>query len=232
MKRQINIYCDESCHLENDGQPHMGWGAFVCPSEGTRIFNLGVAELLRKHKMPSRYEIKWNKVSSGKLPFFLELVDFYFKNSEFGFRAVIVPEKRDLDHERFGSDHNTFYYKMYFYLLDKMLSEDKVVSITLDKKDTIGGAKTRKLREVLCNSQYDFKGELIKNIQIASSHKFVGIQMADFLLGAVMYANRGLTSSDAKVKIVEKIRMLSGKTLTKKTLQSEYKMNIFPWDKR
>ena len=32
MKESINIYCDESCHLQNDGEPLMALGAVYCPS--------------------------------------------------------------------------------------------------------------------------------------------------------------------------------------------------------
>ena len=31
MRELINIYCDESCHLENDGETAMVLGAVFCP---------------------------------------------------------------------------------------------------------------------------------------------------------------------------------------------------------
>lgn len=31
MSEFFNIYCDESCHLENDGQKSMVLGAVSCP---------------------------------------------------------------------------------------------------------------------------------------------------------------------------------------------------------
>ena len=33
MKPTINIYCDESCHLQNDKEPVMVIGAVYCPIE-------------------------------------------------------------------------------------------------------------------------------------------------------------------------------------------------------
>ena len=35
MSERINIYCDESCHLEQDGQSLMVLGAAWCPTDKT-----------------------------------------------------------------------------------------------------------------------------------------------------------------------------------------------------
>ena len=32
MKQLFNIYCDESCHLENDGEKVMAIGGVWCPA--------------------------------------------------------------------------------------------------------------------------------------------------------------------------------------------------------
>ncbi len=37
MTQIFNVYCDESCHLENDHQSAMVLGAVWCPLEKTRI---------------------------------------------------------------------------------------------------------------------------------------------------------------------------------------------------
>ena len=232
MKSVINIYCDESCHLENDGHSFMGLGAFLCPKEQLTSLKRDLTALKEKHNLSPKYEIKWNKISSGKLDFYLDLVDYYFEQSHLGFRALIVPEKDKLDFERFELNHNEFYYRMYFLLLNKVFRPSEKFNIFLDKKDTVGSHRTEKLHQVLCNSNYDSSREMINRIQIDSSNFLIGIQLADFFLGAVMYANRELESSTAKLKVVERIRVRSGKNLLKKTRQDEYKMNIFPWVKR
>jgi hypothetical protein len=36
MSQVFNVYCDESCHLENDGQKAMLLGAVWCPPDKTR----------------------------------------------------------------------------------------------------------------------------------------------------------------------------------------------------
>lgn len=51
MRDLINIYCDESCHLENDGQNIMALGAVFCPaSKKSEIFNR-LHELKLKHNL-------------------------------------------------------------------------------------------------------------------------------------------------------------------------------------
>ena len=58
------------------------------------------------------------------------------------------------------------------------------------------------------------------------------IELADFLVGAVIYAQRDLKTSTAKVAIIERIRERSGYSLKKNTLYKEDKMNIFIWKGR
>jgi hypothetical protein len=55
------------------------------------------------------------------------------------------------------------------------------------------------------------------------------LQLADLLLGAVGYANRGLSSSAAKSALVERIKKRTGYGLTRPTLLRESKFNLFIW---
>ena len=50
---EVNIYCDESNHLENDNKSHMVLGAIYCPSEKVRLFNIRLKEI--KEKQPGEY---------------------------------------------------------------------------------------------------------------------------------------------------------------------------------
>ena len=55
------------------------------------------------------------------------------------------------------------------------------------------------------------------------------LQLADFLLGAVGYLNRELSSSQAKLKIIERIKQRSKYDLKRTTLKQEAKFNLFFW---
>lgn len=233
MNQTINIYCDESCHLEHDDQKVMVLGAVWCPLERT----LDIAERLRKlksqHGLPRNFEVKWTKVSAGKQDFYFNLMRYFFDEGDLHFRALVVPDKSKLNHEDFPrQDHDTWYYKMYFDMLKVVFEPKAKYRIYLDIKDTCGERKRQTLHEVICNSRYDFQRDFIERLQVVRSHEVEQLQLADLLLGAVSYANRGLAGNAAKVALVEEMRRLSGYSLTRSTFVSERKVNIFVWQAR
>ena len=117
MSQHYAIYCDESCHLEQDGQPIMVLGAVWCPQEKTREIAVRIRELKQRHGLSSTFEIKWAKVSPAKVAFYRDVLDYFFDDDDLHFRALIVANKAKLRHEDFEQDHDTWYYKMYFDLL-------------------------------------------------------------------------------------------------------------------
>jgi len=58
MSQVFNIYCDESCHLENDRQKVMVLGAVWCPLDKTREIAIRLREIKKKHGMPAPFEAK------------------------------------------------------------------------------------------------------------------------------------------------------------------------------
>jgi hypothetical protein len=104
--------------------------------------------------------------------------------------------------------------------------------IYLDVKDTRSAEKLRKLHDVLCNNVYDFDHEIITKVQTVRSHEVEQIQLADMLIGAVVYANRGLETNRAKVALVKRMQDRSGYSLNRTTLFREDKANIFRWEGR
>lgn len=224
-----NIYCDESCHLENDNIKPMLLGAIWCPDEKkSKIFN-DLKKLKVKHDISSKCELKWNAVSNSKIDYYKDVTNFFFDNENLHFRALIVPDKSKLNHAFFNQTHDDFYYKMYFDLLKIILDPKYSYNIYLDIKDTQGQKKVNKLHEYLCNSQYDFNKKMIKKIQQVNSQHVELIQLTDFLLGAVAYTHRRLNTSTAKLSLIEQIKIRSGYSLLYTTLYKENKMNIFVW---
>src|SRR6266498_3679557 len=136
MTSTVNIYCDESCHLERDAAAVMVLGAVSCPTTKAREIGDRLRDLRDRHGMPRWFEIKWTKVSPAKLAFYLDVLDYFFDDDDLHFRALVVPDKTQLRHADFGQDHDTFYYKMYYTLLKAMLSPEERYSIFLDIKDT------------------------------------------------------------------------------------------------
>jgi len=229
LMKTYNIYCDESCHMENDHQPVMVLGAVWCPIEAVRETSVKLRQIKIAHNLNPEFEVKWTKVSPAKLDFFREVIDYFFDADELHFRALIVPDKSKLQHEAFGQSHDDWYYKMYFDMLKVILEPDARYRIYVDIKDTRSSVKVAKLHHVLCNSVYDFSCQIIERVQTVRSHEVEILQIADLLIGAVAYANRGLETSTAKVDLVNLIRKRSGYSLTKTTLLRENKFNLLRW---
>lgn len=230
MSQVFNIYCDESCHLENDQQKVMVLGGVWCPLDKSREIAIRLREIKKKHGIPAAFEVKWTKVSPAKKAFYLDLVDYFFDDDDLHFRALVIPDKAKLRHDAFpGQDHNTWYYKMYFDMLKAILRPDARYRIYLDIKDTRGAEKVAKLHDVLCNNIYDFSRKVIERLQLVHSHEIEQLQLADLLIGAIGYLNRNLQGNAGKIAIIQRIQHRSKYTLTKTTLLREEKLNLFFW---
>jgi len=229
MTQVFNIYCDESCHLEHDRQKVMILGAIWCPLEKGRETAQAVRAIKEKHGLGKDFEVKWTKVSPGKIDFYIDLVDYFFAEPDLHFRALIVADKDGLHHEAYGQSHDEWYFKMYFTMLKAIFRPNASYRIYLDIKDTRSAPKVRKLQDVLCNNAYDFSREIIQKVQTVRSHEVEQLQLADLLIGALAYANRDLSGSRAKRRLVEIIRERSGYSLTRSTLYREDKLNLFRW---
>ena len=232
MLIEYNIYCDESCHLENDGQKIMALGAVWCPKGRKDEIFKRLRELKAKHNLKQSFELKWNKVSRTKQGFYEDVVDYFFDNEDLHFRVLIVPDKSLLDHPSHGQTHDDFYYKMYFDLLKVIFDPKHGYNIFLDIKDTQSQRKVEKLKEVLRNTHYDYSKSIVRGIQQVRSHEVELIQLADFLTGALSYVHRGLTTNHTKIALIGRIKKRSGYSLLHSTLIKEDKVNVFIWISR
>jgi len=230
MTEIYNVYCDESCHLEHDRQKAMVLGAVWCPLEKTREIAVRLREIKVRHGLKPGFELKFTKVSPAKQQFYLDVMDYFFDDDDLHFRALVVPDKSKLRHEVFKQTHDDWYYKMYFDMLKVILDPEACYRIYLDIKDTHGARRTTKLHEVLCNNIYDFDRRIIETVQQIRSHEAEQLQLADLLVGTVSYANRGKTTSGAKLALVQRMRDRSHYSLTRTTLYREEKVNIFRWE--
>lgn len=229
MTASIHVYCDESCHLEHDHASAMVLGAVWCPASHRAMLGRKIKALRSAYGIGPEVEIKWVKVSPARLDFYLALVDLFFDEPLLHFRGLVVPDKSALDHGRFAQDHDGFYYKMWYLLLNRMISPDERYRIFIDIKDTRGQAKVAKLHEVLCNAHYDFDRSVIESIEQVHSHDVPLLQLADLLIGALGYLHRNLHGSEAKQAVIERIRQRSRLNLDSSTLLRADKFNLFVW---
>jgi hypothetical protein len=229
MSELIHVYCDESCHLENDQARAMVLGAVWCPASHRAMLARKVKALKQAHGLAPGFEIKWVKVSPSGLNFYRALLDLFFDEPLLHFRGLVVPDKAALDHGRFAQNHDVFYYKMWYLLLNRLITPEERYRIFIDIKDTRGQAKIAKLHEVLCNSNCDFDRSVIQSIELVHSHDLPLLQLVDLLIGALGFAHRGLQESPAKLALVTHLRHRSGLSLERSSLLRAEKFNLFVW---
>jgi hypothetical protein len=145
---------------------------------------------------------------------------------------AIVADKTRLNHSKYKQTHDEWYYKMYYRLLTVVIRSEFTYRICLDKKDTLGKNRVEKLRDCLCNTEFDFERNIIKEIREVHSDQVQMIQLVDLIIGAIQFnkcSNDFSSESKAKRQLVELIKNKSGRNLTVNTLPSEFKFNLFFW---
>jgi len=230
MAETYNIYCDESCHLEHDGLKVMVLGALMCPAHKAREVAVRLRDIKTRNGLFPAFESKWTKVSASKQSFYLDLLDYFFDDDDLRFRAIVVPDKSALRHDEYGQTHDIWYYKMYFTMLKMLLHSRACFRIYLDYKDTWGRVRVKKLHEVLANALYDFSREIVERVQVVRSNEVEQLQLCDLMIGAVAYANRGLSDNAGKVAVVKRMQERSRLKLTQTTLLGKRKVNLLLWD--
>jgi hypothetical protein len=228
LKQTVNIYCDESCHLENT-ETAMVLGALSVPKQMAYRHNVNLRKIKMKFDVSAHCELKWTKVSPAQLAMYQEILDYYFLQPELQFRALVIPDKKLLSHEKFGQTHDYWYYKMYYNMLKTIIRPEYDYNIYLDIKDTCSKNKTNKLHDVLCSSKYDFDKKIIKRIAVIKSHEVELMGVADLLIGALGYLHRNLHSSTAKQTLIAQIKNRTGMNLRSSSLPGAQKFNLFIW---
>ncbi len=230
MENTYNIYCDESCHLENDNIPVMVLGGTYCRAGEVKRISRAVRDLKAQHGLAPDFEVKWTKVSNGKLDFYRALVALFLAEEALHFRGVLIPDKGALDHGRFGQNHDEWYYKMYYTMLRYVFTAPNRYRVYLDIKDTRGGGKTRNLHDVLANSLHDFDKKTVERVQQVRSHESALLQLTDLLIGAVGYENRELKGSAAKLALIADLKAALGQNALMQTSPFQNrKFNLLRW---
>lgn len=225
----FNIYCDESCHLENDGISPMILGAIWCPTNKSKEISKRIIEIKQKYGLKHLCELKWTKISSNHYQLYIDIIDYFFDDDDLHFRGLMIPDKKILEHEKFGQTHDEWYYKMFFTLLNPLINPRKHYKISLDYKDTNGHKRINRLKDVLCNNYYDFNRSIINDIILVKSHHVEILQLTDIIIGALGYNLRNLSGNAGKLKIIHRIKERSGYKLTHSTLLREEKFNLLSW---
>ncbi len=187
MEKVFNLYCDESCHLKNNGNHVSILGYIGIDSEKTKEHKQAIKDIREKHKIFT--EIKWNKVSKSKMNFYKDIIEYFLK-SDMIFRGIIIPTGYR-GHNHVGEDD---FYLMYFKLLSHQLNMNYTYNIYIDIKDTHSHLKVKELRDKL-NTNAPIKHN---NVQTIRSYESIFIQITDLILGAFSYELNVENKTDAK----------------------------------
>ncbi len=222
MNKTFNLYCDESCHLENDGMPYMLYGYVSIASNQIKLAKKQIKQIKLDYGFEG--EMKWNNVCNKTFPFYAEIINYFFSN-DMMFRAVVV-EKSQIDNNREEYSFNDFYFRMYYQLLHHKTDMENTYNVYIDIKDTRSQGKLHDLKEMI---KYNSS---INNFQFIDSSESVFVQLADVLMGAISYQLRLEKGSligglEAKLKIIEKIKSHTKSSINKSTLKLENKFNLF-----
>lgn len=226
-KPLFNVYGDESCHLEHDGQRAMVLGALVVPQSQVKALSLELAALKKQFHLPRNYELKWTKVSPSKIDFYRQVLQWFFREPSLQFRGLIIPDKRKLNHGAFAQTHDQWYYKMYFETLKIIFRRDHQFTVYLDVKDTRGGEKLAQIRRI-CNQ--GSRSSSVQKVQLVRSEQTPLLQVADFLIGILSYSARNLTTSPAKLQLLLQTAGELGYPLTTSSPKKEKKFNFLIWE--
>ncbi len=215
--KTFNIYCDESCHIENDHKSFMFLGSVSSAYNQVRLHTENIKNLKKKHNFYA--EIKWSYVSSSKIRFYIDLVDYFFA-TDLKFRAVGI-NKSTIKNDAFNKTYDEFYYTMYYYLLNHNINTLYNYNVYLDIKDTLSARKVNKLKDIL-NTKFG----VFRNVQNIHSYESLLMQLADFLMGAISYLhNDDKKQNIAKMQIIDKIKNHSKESLT--CTNHSKKLNLF-----
>ena len=224
---KYNIYCDESCHLQNDGNDVMVLGSVQCPKEKARAFNLEINSLKEHYGISRTSEIKWTKVSMNKVGFYIALIDYFFDNPDLRFRGYIARGKSEIRAQE-SWQYNEWYYKMYYRTLEFILDQgqEDTFDVFIDIKDTIGSKKVQKMKQYFNNHYHK---EIVPRMQLVDSSDIALLQLADLLIGALSYKHRKLSTSEAKTAVITRIEERSGQDLLSTVPVRYKKANWFVW---
>ena len=223
--KKYKIFCDESNHLYSDKSNLMVIGGILCPDDEVQEVNRYIKYL--KHKHNALNELKWTKLNSNKKEFYKELLEYFFSRINLIFNAQLVINKSNLDHSTYNhGEADEFYYKMYYYTLIPFLEKNNYYNIFMDYKDTEGGKRSKKLKDIINNTFY---GMLSVDFTIIHSHESQIMQLTDIIIGAIGYKNRTDIEKKSEIKnyIINLLEEMSDFSLNLSTPEWERKFRFY-----
>jgi hypothetical protein len=196
------------------------------------------------HEFPSRNsELKWTKVSAGKLGTYKKFIDLFADIPEIDFRCTVL-DTHAIDHKTFNqSDAELGFYKFMFTFISRNINKsyqyekiNEPYQLFLDRRrenDVVEVGHLADLKSYLnvwLDSRcVDIEKPVVRSVEAVDSKESPEVQLADVLLGAVGYAWEGYQRSEAKVELIRYIENHFEWELHRKTPMLSKTINIWPF---
>jgi hypothetical protein len=226
--RNYLVYCDES---GIDGQVYYGFGSLWMPWERRGDFTGLLKSLREKHRY--RGEIKWNAVSRAVLPFYSDLIEAFFRRTWLMFHCIVV--RKGYVDLKFHKDFDQARRKHFAMLINSKVkffaagAKDKAYHVRVDPLPSrYEKADEAALKIVAATLKKELGLVPLKTLITVDSKTSHGVQVADFLLGAVMSGSQGKATSEHKLRLSRELaEHLGWKNLKADTHLKEWKFNIW-----
>ncbi|MCW2479763.1 DUF3800 domain-containing protein [Candidatus Symbiopectobacterium sp. NZEC135] len=228
-----HVACDES---GIDGQRYYGFGSLWMKYQRRGDFARIVRELRDKHNVHD--EIKWQKAHNKRnTAFYHELIEVFFKHQWLAFHCIVV-EKSMVNKSFHDGDYDLAMRKHFTKLISTKIGNVIKAHPERDcefriEVDPIASRykKADEAFHVIANhtlAQTFGRKNIINSVVSKDSKSSEHIQIADFLLGAVMCAYQGKASAEAKIEVSKKVAYYLGwNSLKYDTWPKERKFNIW-----
>ncbi len=214
-----HIYCDESRQTE---ERYMALGGILITERRAMELEESVRKFRTECNMHA--EMKWGKVSNGKLPEYKKFLDLFFalNRSNFAHFHCMILDTSKFDHAAFNSgDREVGFYKFYYQLLLHCFGKkfakipDARLLVRLDARTS--SYPLEQLKSCLnsgMKKKFEIEAAPFHSVEPRDSRDVGLLQMVDILIGAVGYRKNGYhlipSSSPAKINLTEYITQESG----------------------
>lgn len=218
------VYCDESRHDGAPEHPFMAIGGLWVPRERKLEISRGFRNL--RQELGLHAEVKWSKTSAKCLEAYSRLVDYFFDEDDLLFRVIVVEQQQVDLNTHHGGDRELGFYKFYYEMLIKWITEGNEYLVLLDFKQNKGSDRYGMLNRVLNNA---LVGKAwISDLTVIDSHQTPLAQLCDLLTGATAATWCGCREGSPKEALTRLVGERRGHALTIPTAgPGVSKFNVF-----
>jgi hypothetical protein len=221
-------------------------GGIIIPQDNLDTFNLTMQKFRNEQNMHA--ELKWSKVSDGKLNEYKVFVDYFFalNNTNRIHFACLVIDTTQLNHKKYSGDKETGFYKFYYQLLlhcfaAGYLSETNDVRFIIHLDYRNSKYKLSDLKDILNNGikkKMKITTNRVISLEAVDSKKTEVLQVADIVLGAIGFVKNGydliIGSKQSKINLSQYISKGANSDLKANTAYgiTRFKIWNFKFSKR